>query len=124
MNDEKDQEMPANAALAIKSQDDVNLSKGRSRRRHERVVVNTPFRAVIEETEHKGEVVDISSGGAALSAPPPVDNALFVQLHIDGHAPMNARVVRRFQEGYAVAFQLGQEAQAALDKKLKKLSGE
>lgn len=96
------------------------------RRRYPRTEISRPFRAAIpdSDTELKGRTRDVSASGAALVSELNVPNDTFVELHMEGVGDVSARVVRSFEGGFAVAFELDDEERAALEAAIEKFRKE
>lgn len=104
------------SSYAVSAAVDAGFARDRTaRRRHERIPYGKPFRAYVDGVSHEGTVEDISAGGARLEAPVRLDNATFVDLHVEGVGRVPASVVRSSGNGYCVAFRLAEPDAERLD---------
>ena len=86
----------------------------RSRRNHARYAYDKGVRVVAGGREHAGRVQDISRGGAALLLNSSLDNTAFVDLHVEGFGRIPSQVVRKFDNGVGVEFDLSDEAREVM----------
>ncbi len=89
-------------------------TRDRNRRDHRRYPYGRDVRVVADGREHIGHVQDISRGGAALLLNTSIDNNAFVDLHVEGFGRISSQVVRRFDNGVGVEFDLSDDAKAAM----------
>ena len=89
-------------------------TRDRNRRNHRRYPFGRDVRVVAAGREHIVHVQDISRGGAALLLNTSIDNDAFVDLHVEGFGRISSQVVRRFDNGVGVEFDLGDDAKAAM----------
>lgn len=78
-------------------------------RRHERLDLPVNTRGILKDANgNQLDVVvnDLSGGGAGLLSETPFDNDSFVELHLNGMAPISGRVARKFVEGMGIEFAL------------------
>jgi hypothetical protein len=96
-------------------------------RRHERLKVNAPARAVSKSRDQTVVVEDISESGVAISAEADIySNDQFVELQMEGYDRLAGRVVRKLAGGYALQFDEDEETRARMAEeieKFRKLSG-
>ncbi len=99
---------------------------GVDKRRHTRYAVTKPAQveipAAAEEREFQAELRDISVGGAAIHTDAKLDNDQFVRLHVKGMAPVPARVVRSYQGGAALKFQMDEKAEKRIEAEIDELA--
>ncbi len=94
-----------------------------SGRRHERFKVDVKARALVDGHPHDVRVLDISESGAAIQstpAAPVVGNDHFVELHLEGQKHLQGRVVRNFEGGYALEFEVDEKRQEEMRQELEK----
>jgi len=92
-------------------------------RRHERLDLPDNTRAVLRNAdgvELEVGVNDLSGGGAGLKTETPFDNESFVELHINGMAPISGRVARKFVEGMGVEFDLKDQEKEKMEEEVRK----
>ncbi len=86
---------------------------GVDKRRHPRYDVSRPARVEIPaaEREFQAELRDISVGGAAIHTDAKLGNDQFVMLRVEGMKPVMAQVVRTYEGGAALKFQMDEKAE-------------
>jgi len=92
-------------------------------RRHERLDLPANTRAILKDAngnELDVGVNDLSGGGAGLHTETPFDNDSFVELHINGMAPISGRVARKFVEGMGVEFDLKDQEKEKMEEEVRK----
>ena len=81
-------------------------------RRYPRVAISKSLRARADSYEAEGSLIDISAGGAAVGLADDLDfdalDNLEVELDIEDMTPVDGRIARSFDEGFAVVFDLDQ----------------
>ena len=81
-----------------------------NKRRHTRYTVDKPaqveFPAAADERKIEAELHDISVGGAAIHTDAKLANDQFVRLRVEGMKPVMAQVVRTYEGGAALKFQM------------------
>ena len=82
----------------------------RNRRIHTRHPYGRDARVVAGGREHAGRIQDISRGGASLLLNSSIDNNAFIDLHVEGFGKIPSQVVRQFDRGVGVEFDLSDEA--------------
>jgi len=96
-------------------------------RQHPRFDINQPGTVVVDGQPHKATVVNVSTGGAAVTDAPLFSNDMFIELHVEGFDAMEGRVVRQVGSGFALAFEDkyegNKEARDARDDFVKTLRG-
>ena len=89
-------------------------------RRHKRVKFTKPFHGTNDGAEFDGHIKDISASGAAIAldaedanaATSQLSNYDFIELHIQSmDKKISAQVVRKYEGGYAVKFDVTQQEQ-------------
>lgn len=103
----------------------LKIDRAQHARRHQRYVVRKPVRAKTAGRELQGEIKDISAGGAALLVDTHLENEQFVELHLEGLGvedlgPLSAQVVRVYEKGFAVRFNLDDKEKERLAEELAK----
>jgi len=81
-----------------------------NRRIHTRHPYEREARVVAGGREHAGRIQDISRGGASLLLNSSIGNDAFVDLHVEGVGRIPSQVVRQFDRGVGVEFDLSDEA--------------
>ena len=96
-------------------------------RQHPRYDINQPGKLVVDGRTHDATVVNVSTGGAAVTDVPLFSNDMFIELHMEGVATMEGRVVRQVGSGFALVFddkyEGNKEARHARDDFVKTLRG-
>ena len=90
-----------------------------NKRRHARYTVDKPAEleipeAAASERQVQAELVDISVGGAAIHTDAKLANDDFVRLRVEGIKPVMAQVVRTYQGGAALKFQMDEKSEQRL----------
>ena len=80
-----------------------------------KVRVATPGRA------EEGKLEDISAGGASVSLLTDLGNDLFLEMHIEGLGHVPAHVVRSYDGGMAVKFDVDEDGKKDIDEALKEI---
>ena len=95
-------------------------------RRHVRVKVDKPVKLRNESGEHDGQLVDISYSGAAVNAESlDLDDDNHVELESEDFGRLSGEVVRSFDDGVALAFDMDDDAKSQLVEEISGLrSGE
>ena len=97
-----------------------------NKRRHTRYTVDKPaqldFPAAAEERPVQAEVRDISVGGAAIHTDAKLENDQFVRLRVEGMKPVLARVVRTYEGGAALKFQMDEKSEQRLKAEINELA--
>ena len=85
------------------------------KRRYPRIALSKAARARAKDNETEGTIQDISASGAFMKTDQPLENNAPVDLTIDGldHS-ISGRVVRAFDDGVAVEFELEAAEEEAL----------
>jgi len=101
----------------------VQVGQTKETRRHKRVEFTKPFHGTNDGTEFDGHIKDISASGAAIAldaldaedtnaATSQLSNYDFIELHIQSmDKKISAQVVRKYEGGYAVKFDVTQQEQ-------------
>ena len=92
------------------------------KRRHPRYSLDGRVRARYGEVEREGRLVDVSGGGALLDIDTPLDNDLFVELHLNELGRVPGRVVRGRENEIAVKFTVDDDEERRIAKKLKRIN--
>ena len=91
-------------------------------RRNKRVEYVKPFHGVTVDEEFDGLIEDISASGASVATNvggPQFSNFDFVELHIESmNKKILAQVVRKYEGGFAVKFDVDQKEQAHIQKEI------
>ena len=74
------------------------------------------------EHEHEGRLKDVSGGGALLDLGVPLENDVFVELHVEGLGRLPGRVVRGRENEIAVKFTIGEEEEERIARKIEKIN--
>ena len=64
--------------------------------------------------DREGTLDDISGGGASIRIDVPLHNNAFVDLHVQGVGPVKGSVVRAYEGGAAVSFDIEEKEKAKL----------
>ena len=94
-----------------------------NKRRHTRYDVSRPARVEIPaaEQEFRAELQDISVGGAAIHTDAKLENDQFVKLRVEGMKPVMAQVVRTYEGGAALKFQVDEKAEKRIAAEINEL---
>jgi hypothetical protein len=92
------------------------------KRRHPRYSFKGRVQARVGEVEHEGRLKDVSGGGALLDDIKPLENDLFVELHLEGLGRLPGRVVRGRENEVAVKFMVDEDEEMRIAKKLKRIN--
>ncbi|MDP7652625.1 MAG: PilZ domain-containing protein [Rhodospirillales bacterium] len=92
------------------------------KRRHPRYPLKGRVQARAGEVEHEGRLKDVSGGGALLDGIQPLENDLFVELHLEGLGRLPGRVVRGREDEVAVKFMVDEDEEMRIAKKLKRIN--
>lgn len=93
-------------------------------RQYRRYAARKPLRALVEGVDDRMEIRDVSAGGAALKAPDghvKMDNNQFVELHLDSVGELSGRVVRTYEGGAAVQFDIDDDRRDTLEATLRRM---
>ena len=103
----------------------VGGDHGVDKRRHTRYAVTKPAHvelpAAAVEREYQAELQDISVSGAAIHTDAKLDSDQFVRLRVEGMVPVPARVVRSYQGGAALKFQMDENTEKRLKAEIDEL---
>jgi hypothetical protein len=100
----------------------VKINDIGDKRLHPRFPFKGRVRAVVGDVEYEGRLKDVSGGGALLDIDVPLDNDLFVELHLDGFGRLPGRVVRGRENEIAVKFTVDEEEERRIAKKLERIN--
>lgn len=87
------------------------------RRKHKRVKVNKVATIRNGDAEHSGRIVDISSGGAAITlenAEDTLENDQDLELELEEIGTLFGNVVRTLDDGFAMSFELDEDSEDRL----------
>ena len=96
-----------------------------NKRRHTRYTVDKPAQLEIPaaaERHIQAELQDISVGGAAIHTIVKLENDQFVRLRVEGITPVMARVVRTYEGGAALKFQMDEQAEKRIAAEIDELA--
>ncbi len=100
----------------------MRVESAQDLRRHKRVEVSKPFHGVTVDEEFDGLIEDISASGASVATNvggPQFSNFDFVELHIESmNKKIPAQVVRKYEGGFAVKFEVDQQEQTRIQKEI------
>ena len=88
-----------------------------NKRRHTRYTVDKPAQLefpAAAERQIQAELRDISVGGAAIHTDAKLENDQFVRLRVEGMKPVMAQVVRTYEGGAALKFQMDEKDEKRL----------
>ena len=92
------------------------------KRRHPRYPLDERVQARSGEVEREGRLKDISGSGALVDLVAPLGNELFVELHVEGLGRLPGRVVRGREKEIAVKFNVDENEELRIAKKLKRIN--
>ena len=90
-------------------------TSGIENRKHRRVPIDEPVRAVQRDTSYNGRIKDVSHGGAAVQMEGVLDDESLVELHFENLAMLTGHIARPFDDGFALAFELDDDEDAVVD---------
>jgi len=93
----------------------------KEKRRHRRLTLDRKVRVDIDGETVEGNSRNISGGGISITSKTHIPNDQFVQLHIDSVGDVEGRVVRNFDDGFAVEFDTVSKESIHLEDKLKQM---
>ena len=95
-----------------------------NKRRHTRYTVDKPaqLETPAAERQIQAELRDISISGAAIHTDAKLENDQFVNLHVEGMTPVAARVVRIYEGGAALMFQMDEKAEIRIAAEIDELA--
>ena len=88
---------------------------GIENRKHRRVPIDEPVRAVQRDTSYNGRIKDVSHGGAAVQMEGVLDDESLVELHFENLAMLTGHIARPLDDGFALAFELDDDEDAVVD---------
>jgi len=91
---------------------------GDNRRRWKRVAIDKAAEVRVEGTPYAGTTNDISAGGASLNAEIGTLSEESTELSIDDLGEYDVSVVRQWDDGFAVMFDLNEDDQYSLQEEL------
>ena len=95
-------------------------AKPSERRVHPRQAFEAQVEAVTAEGRHPATAQDISFGGIGIGIAVTLQNDQFVELHIDNVGPVPGHVVRTYQGGVGVAFDVDDEERRRIAEAIEK----
>lgn len=98
----------------------MKIDRAQDARRHQRYPLRKKVRAKTAGREFQGEVKDISGSGAALTADINLENNQFVELHVEHLDPLPGHIVRTYEKGFAVKFDIPDKDKQELAEELEK----
>ncbi|MDP6787940.1 MAG: PilZ domain-containing protein [Rhodospirillales bacterium] len=98
------------------------MNKPGDKRRHPRYRLEGRVRARVGGEEHEGRLKNVSGGGALIDMPEPLENDLFVELHLEGLGRLPGRVVRGRENEIAVKFTVDEDEEKRIAMKLERVN--
>jgi len=94
--------------VTVVSKSTPQAQSGRDRREYRRVKIEQFCRMIMHGREYPCEIIDVSEGGAALKTDAKPEAGESIILYFDDMGRVRAQVVRRLENGIAVAFSMTQ----------------